>query len=54
MIALEAQSGRRRAQDKLQDQNVVGEMTLWGNRERYGQGYQQGRGSWTLAEGYTA
>ena len=23
---------------QLEDLNVVGEMTLWGNRERYGQG----------------
>ena len=27
-----------RAYDQLEDQHVVGEMTLWGNRERYGQG----------------
>ena len=25
----------------MEDQNVVGEMTLWGNRERYGQGQQR-------------
>ena len=37
-ITLEAQSGRWRAKDHLEDQNVAGEMTLWGNGERYGQG----------------
>ena len=25
----------------MEDQNVVGEMTLWGNRERNGQGLQR-------------
>ena len=33
---LEVQSGRYRVQDLSEDH--VGEMTLWGNRERYGQG----------------
>ena len=33
-------------------QNVVGEMTLWGSRERYGQGYQRTEKVGGLAEGY--
>ena len=35
---LEGQSGRYRMSDQLEDQNVAGEMTLWGNNERYGRG----------------
>ena len=38
--------------DQSEDQNVVGEMTLWGNRERYGQGQQRTERWRTLAEGY--
>ena len=36
----------------MEDQNVVGEMTLWGKREWYGQGQQRTDKDGRLAEGY--
>ena len=36
----------------MENHYVFGEMTLWGNRERYGQGQQRTEKVGGLAEGY--
>ena len=42
-----------RPTDRLESQNAVEDMALWGNRERYRQGQQRAEKVWgTLSEGY--